>query len=307
MIVGLSNFAQTMNEWMDTLFLFDETAEVLLLIGIRIWNWSMGIIFQLFQMDLDTFAGGAGMDFVTTLQPVFLSIAAPLFVCFFFYNVYYESFEEKRNTDFWSIIKMFFPLLFGELLLTNSVSVVSYIFKIGFWLVRAITHYEPVNLLVDEATIMQTLQEFGMILENNVLSGLILLLVGFLTMVILVICAGILIYTVYFRFLKLYAVLPFSSLAFCTYSGPQELKRIGWMYAKYISVLALESVAMLIMIILCNAILSSGMPELLKLFPDNGTILLTFIVQCLVIIFNCCLTVGAAKGAEAMLSKFILH
>lgn len=302
----LSNIAQTINELLDTIFVFDEWAVVLLRIGIYIWNWAIVLLFRLFNMDLNTFAGGAGLKFVESLQPIFLSVASPLLVCFFLYNLYYDSFEEKRNSDFWNIIKMFLPLVLGEVFLVNSIAIVSSFFKIGFGMVEMVTKYNPSNLLVNAETIMQLMNDYDLVLGNDVIGGLVLLLLSLITMLVMVICAGILIYTVYFRYLKLYAMIPFSSLAFCTYAGPQELKRVAWMYIKYVAILALESVAMLIMIILCNAILSGGMPEVLQLFPDAPNIVI-LILQYLIIIFNCCLTVGAAKGAETMLSKFALH
>lgn len=302
----LSNVAQTINELLDSVFVFDEWAIILLKIGIKVWNWAIVLLFRLFKMNLNTFADGAGLEFVERLQPIFLSVASPLLVCFFLYNMYYDSFEEKRNSDFWSIIKLFLPLFLGEVLLANSVTIVSWIFNVGFMMVEKVFSYSPTNLLVDDEKIMELMVDYDIVLGNDIVGGLVLLLLSLITMLVLVICAGILIYTVYFRFLKLYAMIPLSSLAFCTYAGPQELKRVGWMYIKNVAVLALEAVTMLIMVILCNVVLSGGMPEILQLFPSAPNIVI-LILQYLIIIFNCCLTVGAVKGAETMLSKFVLH
>lgn len=295
--------------FVDEAFLFDKWAEQLLQVGITIWNWVISKIIGLLGIDLETFAGGAGLDFVKTIQPAFLSLACPLFICFFLYNLYYESFEEKRDNDFWSIIKMFVPLVIGEAVLMNSITIVVQIFRTGFWLVKEVTGYSLDSLLIDSEKILAMMEENSLRGEPDIVGGIVRLLFSFFTCIVLIVCAGLLVYIVYFRNLKLYAMLPFSSLAFCMFTGPQEFKRVSFMYIKYTLVLALQSVAMLIMIILCNVICNAGINDILNAFSLLFSIspFMSIVCHYLVIIFNCCLTVGAAKGSEVVIEKWLLH
>ena len=298
-------------ELLDAQFRFDEWAEKVLEVGIDIWNFAVVAIVRLLGTDLDSFAGGAGLDFVMNLQPVFLSIAAPLFVCFFFYNIYEQSYEEKKSRlDIWNVIQMFYPLVIGEAILTYSTDIVVWVFKMGFYLVRSVTHYNIDSLLIDKDVVMQAMADNELTFGEDIVGGILQLLLSLFTVVILVVCALMLFYIVDFRYIKLYALLPFSSLAFCTYVGPQEFRRISVMYFKYITALALESVAMLVTIILCNVIVTgnidSGIMDIVGLFHiDNHFGIL--LAHYLVLIFNCCMTVGAAKGSEQVIERWLVH
>lgn len=297
--------------FVDEAFLFHDWAEKLLQAGITIWNYVISGLIGLLGIDLETFAGGAGLDFVMTVHPAFLSLACPLFVCFFLYNLYYESFEEKRDRDhsLWSIVKTFVPLVIGEVVLVFSVTIVVQIFKTGFWLVSEVTGYSLDFLCLDSESLIAMIEADRMDSGSDIIGGIIMLLLSMFTCIVLVVCAGMLVYIVYFRYIKLYAMLPFSSLAFCMLTGPQEFRRVSFMYIKYTMVLALQSVAMLIMIILCNVLIGGGIQELLDMLSvvmDRAPFLTVFI-HYLAVIFNCCLTVGAAKGSEVVVEKWLLH
>lgn len=293
-------------ELLDKLFVFDEYAFYLQLFGVRIWNKVMAWTFQLLGMDLEEFAGGSGLDIVQSISTAFTGVAAILFVLFFIYNIYHESFEEQRKElNFWGVIRLFLPLALGEVLITNSAAVVTQIFRMGFALVQMVTKSDLGNLMIDEMVIAQAYESFKNSADGiNLIRDLILFLVSLICMIVMVICAGILLYIVYYRYLKLYCIIPFSSLAFSTVIGPQELKRIGMMYGKYVCVLALESVAILIMIVLCNAVLSGGIPELEALMENDFMLML---LRNITMMFTCCLTVGSAKGSEVLLEKWLLH
>lgn len=297
---------QAVMEILDFLLTFDEYAFSLQMFGVRIWNKVMLWVYQLLGMDLEEFAGGRGLDIVQSISTTFTGVAAILFVLFFIYNIYHESFEEQRkDLNFWGIIRMFLPLAFGEALITNSGAIVTLIFRMGFSLVQMVVKDDLGGLIIDEAVVRQAYESLKSDAGGiHLIRDLIWLLVSFICMIVMVICAGILLYTIYYRYLKLYCIIPFSSLAFSTIIGPQELKRIGMMYGKYVCTLALESVAMLIMILICNAVLSGGIPELEALMENEFMLMLLHNVT---MVFTCCLTVGAVKGSEVMLEKWLLH
>lgn len=299
---------ESINDWLvEVIFPFDEFASIILRLGIHIWNNATVLLLRLLGMDMDTFAGGTGMRFIEYVYPFFLSVAVPLFVCFFLYNLYCESFEERKFGDFWTIFRMFVPLVIGEVLLANSMPIIRTVFRMGVGMVQSIVGTDIHYLIIDEAAMTYYINSYEQELGANVLGGLLMLAASILTTMILIICAGILIYTVYFRFLKLYVMLPFAPLALSTYIAPHEIKRISFQYGKYIIVLALENVAMLIMLILCNVVLSAGIPELLSLLDSETNLFIVMIVHLLVIIFNVTLTVGTVKGTETMLERWLMH
>lgn len=303
------NFTDIFQRGLDEFFPFDEWAEVVIRIGIKIWNYAILSIVSLLQLDLETYAGGAGMDFARSIHTVFLSVSAPLLVVIFFWHVYELSYEDrKQGSDFWSILSTFYPLVIGEALLTYSIDIVAWVFRLGFYLVKSVTSFSIDSLMIDETVIVNDLQN-NQLGASDAVGGILLLLLSFFTVIVILVCVCLLFYIVYFRYIKLYALLPFSSLAFVTYVGPQEFKRIATMYFKYILALALESVAMLISIILCNVLItgtiSNGIGGIVDLFLGNNFAIL--VSHLLIIIFNCAMTVGACKGSEMMIERWLVH
>ena len=94
------NFTDIFQRGLDEFFPFDEWAEVMIRIGIKIWNYAILSIVSLLQLDLETYAGGAGMDFARSIHTVFLSVSAPLLVVIFFWHVYELSYEDRKQGSY---------------------------------------------------------------------------------------------------------------------------------------------------------------------------------------------------------------
>ena len=72
--------------------------------------------------------------------------------------------------------------------------------------------------------------------------------------IIVIICGFFMVYTVYFRFLKLLVLVPFGALAFSTTGGNRMVSSTAVSYSKYFLSVLLEAVTMALAIIVCNAL-----------------------------------------------------
>ena len=99
--------------------------------------------------------------------------------------------------------------------------------------------------------------------------------------IVIIICGFFLIYTVYFRFLKILIIVPFGAIALSTISGNRMVSHTATTYARYFLSIVFEAVTMALAIIVCNAL----------------------IIYLCEMTFTIALTVGTVKGAQGLTSK----
>ena len=128
---------------------------------------------------------------------------------------------------------------------------------------------------------------------------LIMLILAALLSVIVIICGFFMIYTVYFRFLKIMVIVPIGSIAFSTLAGNRNVANTASSYAKYFLSVVFEAVTMALAIMLCNAFISAGLPSFTGGYADWAK---TLIYLC-EMTFTIALTVGSVKGAQSLTSK----
>ena len=128
-----------------------------------------------------------------------------------------------------------------------------------------------------------------------------MLILAALLSIIVIICGFFLIYTVYFRFLKLMVIVPIGSIAFSTMSGNRMVAHTAVTYAKYFLSVTFEAVTMALAIIVCNAFINVGLPEFAR---DYANWAKTLIYLC-EMTFSIALTVGSVKGAQSLTSKVL--
>ena len=126
-----------------------------------------------------------------------------------------------------------------------------------------------------------------------------MLILAALLSIIIIICGFFLIYTVYFRFLKLLVVVPLGAIAFSTMGGNRTVSHTVVAYCKYFLSVCFEAVTMALAIMVCNAFISAGLPSFTGSFADWAK---TLIYLC-EMTFTIALTVGCVKGAQSLTSK----
>lgn len=121
--------------------------------------------------------------------------------------------------------------------------------------------------------------------------SLIMLILAALLSVIVIICGFFMIYTVYFRFLKIMVIVPIGSIAFSTMAGNRNVAHTASTYAKYFLSVVFEAVTMALAIVICNAFISAGLPSFTGNYADWAQ---TLIYLC-EMTFTIALTVGSVK------------
>ena len=126
--------------------------------------------------------------------------------------------------------------------------------------------------------------------------SLLMMILAVIIALVIIFCGFMLIYTVYFRFLKILVVVPFGALAFSTVSGNRMVSHSAVSYAKYFLSIVLEAVTMALAIIVCNAFLNAGLPTFTSDYAD-WTKALMYMCE---LTFSVAMTVGAVKGAQGL-------
>ena len=124
-------------------------------------------------------------------------------------------------------------------------------------------------------------------------------LVAALLSIIIIICGFFMIYTVYFRFLKLMIIVPIGSIAFSTMAGNRNVAHTASSYTKYFLSVVFEAVTMALAIVICNAFINAGLPSFTGNYEDWAQ---TLIYLC-EMTFTIALTVGSVKGAQSLTNK----
>lgn len=129
--------------------------------------------------------------------------------------------------------------------------------------------------------------------------NLIMLISAALLSSIVLICGFFIIYTVYFRFLKLLIIVPLGSIAFSIMGGNRTVAHTAVTYSRYFLSATFEAVTMALAIMVCNAFISAGLPTFTGDYADWAK---TLIYLC-EMTFTIALTVGGVKGAQNLTSK----
>ena len=135
--------------------------------------------------------------------------------------------------------------------------------------------------------------------------SLVMLILTALLAIIIIICGFFIIYTVYFRFLKILIIVPLGAIACSTMAGNRMVSHTMATYCKYFLSCVFEAVTMALAIVVCNAFINAGLPAFTGSYADWAQ---TLIYLC-EMTFTIAMTVGSVKGAQTLTSKaaYIFH
>lgn len=203
-----------------------------------------------------------------------------------------ESMDVREEMRFEVILRMLIRLGLAEWFVANNVTIMKAFFSTIGNLVNALSAGQYTTLTIDstQAEVIKNLG-FG--------ESLIMLILAALLSVIVIICGFFMIYTVYFRFLKIMVIVPIGSIAFSTMAGNRNVAHTASTYAKYFLSVVFEAVTMALAIVICNAFISAGLPSFTGNYADWAQ---TLIYLC-EMTFTIALTVGSVKGAQSLTSK----
>lgn len=256
------------------------------------WNNQVGLVFSMLGQSPVNFKGGGPWQIIEGIEPVFVGVGASLVVLFFVIGFCSESVDIREEMRFEVILRMLIRLGLAEWLVANNVTIMKAFFTTVGNLVRALPagSYTALSINGTQADIIANLG-FG--------ESLIMLILSALLSVIIIICGFFMIYTVYFRFLKLMIIVPIGSIAFSTMAGNRNVAHTASAYAKYFLSVVFEAVTMALAIVICNAFINAGLPEFTGGYAD-WTQTLIYLCE---MTFAIALTVGSVKGAQSLTSK----
>lgn len=256
------------------------------------WNNQISLVFSMLGQSPVDFKGGGPWAVVEGIQPIFVAVGSSLVVLFFVIGFCSESVDIREEMRFEVILRMLIKLALAEYFVANCVTIMKAFFtSIGNW----------VNLLSAGTTLTLSINSTQADIIRNLGFGesLIMLILAALLSIIIIICGFFMIYTVYFRFLKLLVIVPLGSIAFSTMGGNKTVSNTVVAYCKYFLSVCFEAVTMALAIMICNAFINAGLPSFTGSYADWAK---TLIYLC-EMTFTIALTVGSVKGAQSLTSK----
>lgn len=259
---------------------------------VAFWNDKIGLVFDMLGTSPTSFKDGGPWKVVSNLEPTFVAVGSSLVVLFFVIGFCSESIDVKEEMRFETILRMLMRIGIAEWLVSNNVSIMKAFFSTAGNLVNVITNSE-----FEELTIPQDMQD---VIENlGFGESLIMMILAVIISLVIIVCGFMLIYTVYFRFLKILVLVPYGAIAFSTVSGNKMVSHTATTYARYFLSVVLEAVTMALAIVVCNAFLNAGLPTFTSDYAD-WTKALMYMCE---LTFGVALTVGSVKGAQSLTSK----
>lgn len=256
------------------------------------WNHQASLVFSLLGQSPVDFKGGGPWGMVESVESVFVAVGSSLVVLFFVIGFCSESVDIREDMRFEVILRMFIRLALAEWLVIDNVTIMKAFFTSIGNLVGLLSEGNYTTLSIDSAQ-ADTIKNLGFG------ESLIMLVLAALLSIIVIICGFFMIYTVYFRFLKIMVIVPAGSIAFSTLAGNRNVANTASTYAKYFLSVVFEAVTMALAVMLCNAFISAGLPSFTGNYSDWAK---TLIYLC-EMTFTIALTAGSVKGAQSLTSK----
>ncbi|MDD3138112.1 MAG: hypothetical protein PHX08_03965 [Lachnospiraceae bacterium] len=276
---------------MDIFKLGDKILDLLEMV-FGFWNNQISLVFSMLGQSPVNFKGGGPWGVIEGIEPIFVAVGSSLVVLFFVIGFCSESVDVREEMRFEVILRMLIRLGLAEWFVANNVTIMKAFFTSIGNLVNLISAGNTTTLTIDstQAVIIKNLG-FG--------ESLVMLILTALLSIIIIICGFFIIYTVYFRFLKIMIIVPLGAIAFSTMGGNRTVSNTVVTYCKYFLSIVFEAVTMALAIIICNAFVNAGLPAFTGGYADWAQ---TLIYLC-EMTFTIAMTVGSVKGAQSLTSK----
>lgn len=245
---------------MDIFELGDKILALLEMV-LGFWNNQIKLVFSLLGTTPDMFKLGSPWKVIQGIEPIFVGVGSSLVVLFFVIGFCSESVDIKEEMRFEVILRMLMRIGIAEWLVANNVTIMKAFFKTIANLVNAMSAgtIKELKISSEQANVIKDLG-FG--------ESLIMLILTAVLSLIIIICGFFIIYTVYFRFLKILIIVPIGSLACATLAGNRTVSHSFITYCKYFLSVTMEAVTMALAIIACNAVVNAGLPSFTGNYTD---------------------------------------
>lgn len=256
------------------------------------WNNQVSLVFAMLGQSPVHFKGGGPWEIIQSINPIFVGVGSSLVVLFFVIGFCSESVDVREEMRFEVMLRLLIRLVLAEWFVANCVTIMKAFFtSIGNWV--SMLAGESASTLSIDSTQAEVIRNLGFG------EGLIMLILASLLSIIIIICGFFLIYTVYFRFLRLLVIVPMGAIAFSTMGGNRNVSHTALTFSKYFLCVCFEAVTMAVAILICNAFINAGLPAFTGGYAD-WTKTLIYLCE---MTFAVALTVGSVKGAQTLTSK----
>ena len=248
-----------------------------------LFNSVLGIIYSLLGVNPTTGSYEKTWNIVQNLYNVFLSVGASLVVIFFVYGFCRDAVDIKAELQMEATIKMFIKIIMAETLMEG---VIKWLPRMFGWAIKLLGVTKASTFKLDSKALSKQLTDSQVILAGFIMALIFLLVVLAASVIMIWTCLG--------RFLNLYLVIPFGSIALATLAAGGQAAQTGYAYIKSTLLYTFEIVAMGIVLAIAPAFLKgssiadSSSPEFL--------VLVEAIVKILVI-------ASGLKGAESVIKR----
>ena len=195
------------------------------------------------------------------INPIFVAVGSSLVVLFFVIGFCSESVDIREEMRFEVILRMLIKLVLAEWFVVNCVTIMKAFFTSIGNLVNLLSAGAVTTLSINSA-------QADIIKDLGFGESLVMLILSALLAIIIIICGFFIIYTVYFRFLKILIIVPLGAIAFSTMGGNKMVSNTTVTYCKYFLSVVFEAVTMALAIIVCNAFVNAGLPSFTGGYAD---------------------------------------
>lgn len=218
---------------------------------------------------------------VNRVSSVLTTIASSLLVLFFLSSIASDAWDTRHDLDIWSFTKDLVKLIVSVVIINNALLLTKQIFNSGAALAQLVSFSG--GTAQDLGMSMKLNDTKTMYLVNGVtgIRGVFILIAYVLGAIVITVCGVIITIEIYQRILKIYVLIPGSTLAFSTFvigngkSGGEVFSG----YIKSICQVALEG--FVIMLAICFTYsLCSNSKVMEKLFPADVTDYTTVSASC---------------------------
>lgn len=264
----------------------------ILSIAYAFWNNQVQTVFSILGQSPADFKGGKPWAVVESVEPLFVGVGSSLVIIFFVVGFCSESVEIRHEIRFEAILRMLIRVCLAEFLVANHLTIAKSIFESVGALIRylGLHSLQPLSISSDQAQVIRSLGFW---------ESLVFMLLAIIITLVVIICSFFMLYTVYFRFLRILVITPLGALAMATASGNREVAHTALTYARHFVGVVLEGVVMVLAIMVCNTFIDGGLPE----FTGNYSEWAKTLIYLCELTFGVTLTVGAVRTSQQTVSK----
>lgn len=263
------------------------------------WNSQTEIVLSILTTNPESVNGGKVWSIIETVNPIFVGVGMGLITLFFVIGLCSESIDVREDVRIETVLKSLIKISIAGWLVAYNLDIVKAVFQVVANFIVALM--SKIGGGVDIGKISISDGAAATIEHLSLAESFLFMILAAVIALVVIVCSFGMIYAVYFRFLRIFTLVPFGSLTFSTFAGNRNIN-IASSYFKYFLSVAMEALVMVIAIMVCNAFVNGGLLNATEPGDGDWASVLVYLCQ---IVFSICLTVGSVRSAQQLSEKII--